>query len=315
MSRTLNNSTSRNANACKAFTLLELIIVFTIIGILICLMLPAVQYSREGASRVECQNNLRQIGAALHLHHDIFRCLPPRPLTSDPHDLNRLLQWRALILPHLDQEPMWNAALTACANDPIPYHHPPHEGYVTPVQAYLCPNDRRLRLPLTLPDGKRLACSSYLGVSGSPLGSTQIGPQTWVPSPGLLGQVPAGPNFGEVTDGLSQTLMAGERPPPHNGVAGGWYSMHLWSNGYYVGPDNAMNIPAALSGDNCIVSESGIGPGRIDNPCDRYHFWSLHPGGVNFLLGDGSVRFFHYTKAPIMPALATRSGNEAVHDE
>ena len=294
------------------FTLLELVIVIAIIGILVSLMLPAVQYSREAAARVECLNKLRQIGVALHLHHDLHGCLPPKASTGNPHDPQQFLLWSGCILPQLDQGGLWTLTEQACRIDPLSFHHPPHVGHVTPLEAYICPNDRRLRAPLLMFNGDVAAFSSYLGVSGSMIGSVQVGPNSFQPAPGMLGWRP-GPNFGQVTDGLSQTLMVGERPPPATGQAGRWYSA-MGVGGLHPGPDGAMLIPhnTRLIGDTCAPSGRGFGPGRLDNPCDRLHFWSLHPGGGNFLFADGSVRFFHYSAAPILPALATRSGNEVV---
>ncbi|MGI8979757.1 MAG: DUF1559 domain-containing protein [Pirellulaceae bacterium] len=313
--RSLRERTFRHtecAGYCGGFTLLELVIVIAIIGILMCLFLPAVQHSRESAARIECLNKLRQIGVALHLHHDLHRSLPPKSPSGDLHDPNMLLHWSALILPQLDQGGLWSLSEQACRIDPISFHIPPHIGHITPLEAYVCPNDSRLRAPLVMPDGKLAAFSSYLGVAGSPIGMVQVGPNTFQPAPGMLGQSP-GPNFGQVTDGLSSTLMVGERPPPASGQAGRWYSV-FGVGGLFPGPDGAMLIPqlASFPEDPCVPSGIGFGPGRLGNPCDRNHFWSLHPGGGNFLLADGSTRFFHYSAAPIMPALATRSGNEIV---
>jgi prepilin-type N-terminal cleavage/methylation domain-containing protein/prepilin-type processing-associated H-X9-DG protein len=303
---------TESAGYDRGFTLLELVIAISIIGILMCLLLPAIQHSRESAARAECLNKLRQIGVALHLHHDQHRCLPPKAPSGDPHDPNILLQWSALILPQIDQAGLWSLAEEACRIDPVSYHNPPHVGYVTPLEAYICPNDRRLRSPLVLPDGTLAAGTSYLGVAGSMNDMVQVGPNLFQAAPGMLEQSP-GPNFGQVTDGLSNTLMVGERPPPASGQAGRWYSA-IRTGGNFPGPDGGMFIPA-VSGfpqDPCTPSGKGFGPGSRDNPCDRYHFWSLHPGGGNFLLGDGSARFFHYSAAPILPSLATRSGNEVV---
>ncbi len=169
---------NRSARRIDGFTLLELVIVIAIIGILICLLLPAIQHSRESAARVECQSKLRQIGMALHLHHDMHRCLPPKAPSSDPRDPNVLLQWSALILPHIEQGGLWSHSVEACRLDAVPIHNPPHVGCVTPVDQYICPNDRRLRAPLVMPDGNLAAFSSYLGVSGSLNGAVQVGPNT-----------------------------------------------------------------------------------------------------------------------------------------
>src|SRR3954471_6685849 len=138
----------------SGFTLIELVVVIAIIGILICLLMPAVQHARESAASVECQNKLRQVGIALHLHHDLHGCLPPKAPTADPSDPNRLLLWSALILPQIEQEGLWSISVEACRNDPLSFHNPPHVGNATPLEIYACPNDRRLQAPITMSNGK-----------------------------------------------------------------------------------------------------------------------------------------------------------------
>ena len=131
-------------------------------------------------------------------------------------------------------------------------------------------------------------------------------------APGVFSQSP-GIRLSEITDGASQTLMVGERPPPDSLQAGRWYSS-LYGLEPNPGPDEEMAIPSPRWAQDfeCAPAASRFGPGRTDNPCDRYHFWSLHPGGANFLFADGSVRFLPYSIEPIMSALATRSGGEII---
>lgn len=298
-------------------TLLELLVVIALIGILVGLLLPAVQNARASAARAQCLNNLRQIGLALHLHHDLHGRLPPRAPTGSANDPNINLHWMALILPQIEQTALWNVSEEAFLLDPVAFHNPPHVGHATPMRSFVCPSDSRLLRPLTTPGGDRAAFISYMGVSGSPQGGTFIespGRLVLIPAPGVFGQIP-GIGLAEITDGTSQTVMVGERPPPGSLQAGRWYARELY--GSFPGPDGAMRIPEAslFAQDPCVSSGAGFGPGRIDNPCDRLHFWSLHPGGGNFLLADGSVRFFSYSAASILPALATRSGNETVPAE
>lgn len=118
-----------------------------------------------------------------------------------------------------------------------------------------------------------------------------------------------------VTDGMSQTVMIGERPPPDSLQAGRWYTGS--QNGSWdmnLGPEGAMPVrtPAVATDPECVGPVYAYGPGRLDNPCDRYHLWSLHSGGANFAYADGSVRFLSYSGAAVLPALATRAGGEAV---
>ena len=103
--------------------------------------------------------------------------------------------------------------------------------------------------------------------------------------------------------------MVCERPPPNSYQAGQWYQAAMILE-RFGGPDGTMNNsnPVVL-GDPC-GSGGGFGPGRLANPCDRLHFWSLHRGGANFVFADGSVRFLPHSANNILSALITRAGGE-----
>lgn len=305
----------------RGFTLVELLVVIAIIGILVGLALPAVQSVRASAARTQCLNNMRQIGVALHLHHDLHGTLPPKTFTGDPHDPGKCLQWGALLLPYLEQGPLWSISEQACKIDPVANNNPPHVGHATVLRTFVCPADPRLNQPLmkptaTDPAGILTAFGSYLGVRGSAKGvAPSFDPATssWhaIPNPGVL-SLGTGVGLAQVTDGTSQTLMVGERPPPRSLQVGHWYA-RLGFAPMFPYPDEGMHVPDfAMFPEPCIVNSYGFGPGRLDNACDRYHFWSLHPGGANFILADASCRYFSYQAAPIMSALATRSGGEFV---
>ena len=101
-------------------------------------------------------------------------------------------------------------------------------------------------------------------------------------------------------------LVGGQQLPDANGGA----SRQRFRAGLAGGErQTALARRLAIDADH---EQARLGPGRLDNPCDRYHFWSLHPGGGNWLFADGSVRFLSYSADPIMPALATRAGGEVV---
>jgi prepilin-type processing-associated H-X9-DG protein len=174
------------------------------------------------------------------------------------------------------------------------------------VKGYICPADGRWDKPRDT-HGVAAGFTSYIGIlSVVPPGRTT----------GLEGMFGAGQNrFSSVTDGLSQTIMVGERPPPDGLQAGWWYPGFLGSM-ENPGPNNRLIVGPVLLGsdDQCNMITPGIalGPGRTDNPCDRYHFWSLHSGGANFLFGDGSVRFLAYSANKTVFDLASRSGGEVV---
>lgn len=290
-------STSRSG-----FNLIELLVVIGMIGVLLSLLLPAVQAVREAAARTQCQNNLHQMGLALHNFHDSHGSFPSLH-TDEVSNPNYSLIWMALILPEMGEDPLWAVTEAAFRIQPRwPYDNPPHLASSAVVKVYVCPDDPRLLSPLVDRDGITATYTSYLGVSGG-RGS----------SDGVLGLEP-GIRITDITDGTSQTLMVGERPPPTTLQAGWWYSRIRFTGvwGTLYGPDDGIDVaPFPYPGEPC-EGQFRFGPGRIDNPCDRYHFWSLHSGGANFLFADGSVHFLSYSAEPIMVPLATRAGGEVI---
>lgn len=292
-------------SARSAFGLIELLVVIGIIGILIGLLLPAVQNVRASAARSSCQNNLKQIGLALQSYESAHGRLPSGmpddwPKSKSP-SMN--VSWMAQILPQMDQTPLWESTEKALAITEVSYRDPPHVGAGTVIKPYVCPADGRLTSPIVTKDNLQLAFGSYLGVSGK-LGKD-----------GYLGNYP-GIRITDIADGASQTLAVGERPPPDTFQSGQWYSRMSPGNGFWgqtYGPDEDMPVTtvAVSPGDLC----SGpfvFGPGRTSNPCDRHHYWSLHVSGANFAFADGSVHFLRYPSRDIIPALATRAGGEVV---
>ena len=301
---------ARNKVTCSeraGFSLVEVLVTIGVISVLLGLTLPAVQMARDSAARTRCSSNLREVGLALHNYHSVHEILPPQ--RSGPvkggglgNDPNRLLAWWTLILPYIDQSALWTVSEQACLADSNPLHDPPHIGYSTVVRAYTCPADFRSNTPqLDLRYGKLTGLTGYIGVSGYPA----VGPGVFGRSPGVT--------LTEITDGTSSTLMVGERPPPDSLQAGQWYSNVIdTSRDPEHGPDGHMAVsePHHPLDNTCRFAGRHYGPGRLSNPCDRYHFWSLHKGGSNFLFADGAIRFLPYSARDILPLLATRSGGE-----
>lgn len=303
------NGSPINLNLSRsAFALVEVLVVLAIIGILLGLLLPAVQQIRATAARTSCLNNLKQIGLALHNYHDRHNRLPPSPPKNpgvDPilsHDPNDWVSWMALILPEIDQEGLWKSTEAAFLVSTFPTQNPPHVANTVVIKTYACPSDGRLSSVLLGPTGIEAAYTSYIGVSG---GRANDGVLRVTPEPGI--------RFRDITDGTSVTLMVGERPPPETLQAGRWYlNNRRGLNDPPRGPDMSMPVEGpVIVGDPCIPPFR-FGPGRLNNPCDRLHFWSLHPGGANFVFADGAARFISYSSQPIMIPLATRSGGEPV---
>jgi prepilin-type N-terminal cleavage/methylation domain-containing protein len=302
----------------RGFSLAELLIVLGLLGILFSLALAAISRVRGAADKVQCQNHLRQIGLALHLRHNDHGSFfltgwgaPPR---QDPPEFRTYLSWMTHLLPYLDRAADFEQALQASRQVPQPLRNPPHVGLTTVVKVYTCPADGRLGEALTDVDGRRAAFTSYLGIQG-------IGryPQGFVK--GVFGSYG---RLAEIRDGASNTLMIAERPPPGSLIAGWWYPAvpargRRNAEGAWIGPGgpNLWITLGALSAlpdgrFECTGIDRFLGPGRLENDCDRYHLWSLHPGGAFGLFADGSVHFLAYPAHPLVGAWATIAGGELV---
>ena len=188
------------------FTLIEVIVVISIIGILCGLALMAVQSSRAAMRKAGCRNNLRQIGVGLSGHQANFGIFPPEvppPNNSSgsPYSYEGI-SWHSYILPFIDQGPLWTKIQGAYAVDPDPYSAPHSELMKVVISTYICPADGRLSVPHTT-DNVTAAYTSYVGMTGY---SSQ-------PKSGIFGRR-KGVTPGQITDGLSNTIMVGERPLP-----------------------------------------------------------------------------------------------------
>lgn len=306
-----------NSTRRSGYTVVEVIVVIGIIGLLLGILLPAVQNVRAAAARTGCLNHMRQIGLALQNYESHQRRLPPVMVEFPPSggkNFGAAVSWRAPLLPHLEQEALWAATLDASRQDPISYHNPPHTPNATVVKVFVCPADDRLsRALMDKETGIRGAYTSYMAVAGSFPGS-KAHPEY----AGVFGSHPYGTRLAEIRDGTSNTLAVGERPPPDSLENGWWYSMVCsYAGGALTGPCRGPAGELTIANPNTAFQDGCFGPfyygpGRLNNPCDRFHFWSLHSGGANFAFADGSVRFLAYSANPIMPALATREGGEAV---
>jgi prepilin-type processing-associated H-X9-DG protein len=268
---------------------------------------------------MRCQNNMRQIGLAMHIWQADHRTVVPRnapyvpipgtntvpPTVSVEGTPEGLLSWMVLLLPQIDQGPLFTLSANACAQNRDPLANPPHVGHTTVVPLYTCPTDSRLRSPIGDANGGLSAHTSYIGLASVLL------PNTAKAGAGVFGMRHASLDF--IRDGTSNTVMLGERPPPDPPLAGWWYPRINTYGTTCHGPNTVIHLGAkAVNCDGCVVLPRVFGPGRLENPCDRYHLWSLHPRGANFLFADGSVRFLSYSAYPIVPALVTVAGGEVV---
>lgn len=280
----------------RGLTLIELLVCMAIVAIVFALLTSAVQRVREAAHRTHCQNNLRQIGLALSQYHDSNRVLPPACSTKK----NNLayLSWSARILPWLEQEPLWRETQTAFASDGR-FSSAPHRAVrTTVVGVFICPSHGQ-QLANPQPENWLYAVTHYLGVAGSTddngtlFGNSRI-------------------RFADITDGLSNTVLVGERPPSTDERFGWWYAGIGQGAGSLDSHLSTRQNNRTFRAPTCHFGPYSYQDGSASNLCDMFHFWSMHPQGANFVFADGSVRFLPYSAAPILSDLATRAGKERV---
>ena len=142
----MNNRGKRNWHS-NAFTLVELLVVIAIIGILIALLLPAVQAAREAARRSQCANNMKQMGLATHNYHDTFRCFPPGTISPGESDSTQktLINWAIALLPFLEQQPLYDLYDHSAYNQDLGLNNGNKIVRESIVNVYVCPSNRMVQ--------------------------------------------------------------------------------------------------------------------------------------------------------------------------
>jgi prepilin-type processing-associated H-X9-DG protein len=284
-------------------SLVEILVVFAIMTILIGLLLPAVQKVRDSASKMACQNNMKQLALALHMYHDQHSAFTSGHQSHS--DRFPYSGWSLSVLPYVEQSAIYSNALTAYQIDQYPFDNPPHTGLTTVLKVFLCPTDSRISTPqLSMRTHTKIAFTSYLGVAGLDAYKTRNGVLYQDSSVSILA----------ITDGTSNTLLLGERPPSSDLQYGWWYAgsgQRLTGSADIVLGVREPNVLPIVAGSTC-------GPGRypfkpasgFNDPCGMFHYWSPHVGGASFAFADGSIHFLGYSVNPIMPFLASCAGGE-----
>ena len=295
----------------RGLTLVELLVVIAIVGVLIALLLPAVQAAREAARRIQCQDNVRQIGLALHNHQTTYGCLPAGWVSSQPNG-DPGWGWSAMLPGFVEQETLKNAPGPGPGPGPgnpgpgpggRPIGDPVNQRFrETPIKLFLCPSDPSDEVFILQGGGSgggggggggggsagpmfQVARANYSGVFGSNVIETQ--PRA---GNGVFFQNST-TRFAEILDGLSNTLLVGERSSR--------LDFATW-----VGA-----VPGAYRGTARVVGRAGSVPNDVLN--DFADFSSHHAFGANFAMADGSVRLISdVIDLAVYQALATRAGGE-----
>ncbi|SMP71276.1 prepilin-type N-terminal cleavage/methylation domain-containing protein [Neorhodopirellula lusitana] len=337
----MRNHTQKHYASRQGFTLVELLVVIAIIGVLVGLLLPAVQSAREAARRMSCSNNMRQLALACHNYESSFKQFPASADNTNFVGVGRT--WIRAVMPYVEQSELDDEKLELYGPNFDP------ESILTEVTILNCPSDPLSLDPVNVGFGSSVIATSsgtnYFGNAGHYGRSSNqyhgTDPSGWRGFPSVFkfsadgmfhstGSAFGPVRFASVLDGTSNTLLVGERglfPQKAGSVqTGGWLTTYTgapfgmghsvlcydspdeWGGGfvpYYGFPVNSDGVGGLLDDDDLT---GGLG-NRPDN--DEHFYFSYHTGGSHFVLADGSTSFVTYSIAQdVLTAFLTKAGHE-----
>jgi len=292
----------------RGFTLIELLVTIGIIGVLVALLLPAVQAARGTARRISCATKMKQMGLALLNYESTFKVFPPgyiSKFTGTGEDTGPGWGWASMMLPQIEQD-----AIFRTIHFDLPIEHPNNAARVASIPEFFCPADQIKRVwPAKTRDAAGnpiatvcdVAASNYVAMYGTG-------------EPGIDGNGIFYRNsdigIRQITDGTTQTLAIGERAHPLGNAT--WVGS-VTNALLFPESNNTVGQPAPEHSAGMVLGHAGegVGPGGIGG--DVNQFYSLHGRGVNFLFADGHVSFLAANMDyQTYLALATRAGGESV---
>jgi len=311
----------------RGFTLVELLVVIAIIGVLVALLLPAVQAAREAARRMQCANNLKQVGLGLLNYESAVKTFPPGELalnTPCSGSACKFFSWSSTFLPYIEEQTTHDRMDFTADMKLAPNWQTDLSGPVNKVIAtYICPSiatrqaqrgdDNRLRdfdgNGYTSGTGEGLGCIDYIGVPGpaksiiNPVDGVKYGDNRGV----LLRHLNSDSfapvvRMKHITDGTSKTVIVGECSGRGVGLASS-------------GSDDLSKLDGSWSAnDNCSPVKLPINIRPVEDSWKDQELWSDHPGGAHVLMCDGSVHFVseEVDVTTILAPLCSRNGAETI---
>jgi prepilin-type N-terminal cleavage/methylation domain-containing protein/prepilin-type processing-associated H-X9-DG protein len=298
----------------SGFTLVELLVVISIIGVLVGLLLPAVQAAREAARRMQCSNNLKQLGLAFHNRESAMRklpagyydSLPGGTSASAPENQNPDWGWAVMLMPYMEQGNVYQALgvdrfklqeiIIGCSgipgSAPISAYPTQFQDFVratsTPLPSFICPSGaEQVSIMTTFSDPVSQMYNRNEGIGRSNyiacIGVTTNGGALQGDTGGVCGYKDE-KGFRNITDGTSNTILAGER------------AVKIATNDQVTWLGTPKSIGNGAHAKRVMGSaQYVINPVPTQTQATVFSFSSLHPGGANFVLADGSVHFISDT--------------------